>query len=261
MKRNLSILILFVAVVAMMASCKKYKRKPGKVYAPDMFYSQAFDYYNGTDRINEAGGTFNKMPAKGSIAREHELPNYIGEFDTIAAKSMKNPFALYANDLVQGKRMYMIHCGICHGAKLDGQGPLYVSGKFAAMPANLKGPAYINMSEGKMYHAIMYGKNMMGAYGSQLDARQRWQVIAYIKSIQAENGGAEFNWIQERPKEEAHIIEEGHPDALMDAAHNGGDQAEATPAEKENHDADGSHANDHDEEGSHEEGDGDHSNE
>jgi hypothetical protein len=41
-----------------------------------------------------------------------------------------------------------------------------------------------------MYHAIMYGKNLMGAYSSQLDAKQRWMVLAYIKSEQAKNGGS-----------------------------------------------------------------------
>lgn len=256
MKRNLSILILFLAVVAMMSSCKKYKRKPGKAYAPDMFYSQAFDFYNGTERINKAGGTFNKMPAKGSIAREQELPSYIGEFDTVAAKGIKNPYALYENDLAQGKRMYLIHCGICHGAKLDGQGPLYSSGKFAAMPANLKAPNYINMPEGQMYHAIMYGKNMMGAYASQLDPRQRWQVIAYIKSVQAENGGAAFNWIQEKPKEEAMHIEEGHDDH-GEASHAEETHVEAVAEEVETHDGDANHSEEHDTEEGHEEGDHD----
>jgi len=43
-----------------------------------------------------------------------------------------------------------------------------------------------------MYYTIMYGKNAMGSYASQLDVHQRWLVIAYIKKFQSENGGAPF---------------------------------------------------------------------
>ena len=95
-------------------------------------------------------------------------------------------------ELSEGKRLYDIYCGICHGQKLDGQGPLFASGKFASMPANFKDAKYLGMSVGMMYAAIKFGKNAMGSYASQLDVKQRWQVIAYIKKVQSENGGAAF---------------------------------------------------------------------
>ncbi|HCL83145.1 MAG TPA: quinol:cytochrome C oxidoreductase, partial [Chitinophagaceae bacterium] len=44
---------------------------------------------------------------------------------------------------------------------------------------------YEAMPEGQMYYSVTYGKNKMGSYASQLDTRQRWMVIAYIKSKQA----------------------------------------------------------------------------
>jgi hypothetical protein len=43
-----------------------------------------------------------------------------------------------------------------------------------------------------MYAAVKFGKNMMGSYASQLDIKQRWMVIAYIKKMQADNGGDAF---------------------------------------------------------------------
>jgi hypothetical protein len=33
---------------------------------------------------------------------------------------------------------------------------------------------------------------MMGSYASQLNVKQRWQVLAYIKQVQSKNGGAPF---------------------------------------------------------------------
>jgi mono/diheme cytochrome c family protein len=94
----------------------------------------------------------------------------------------------------EGKRLFNIYCGICHGTALDGQGPLFASGKFASMPANLKDAKYLHMTAGQMYAAIKYGKNMMGSYASQLDVKQRWMVIAYIKKVQSENGGDAYTY-------------------------------------------------------------------
>lgn len=214
--KKLSYILLLTLCSTLIFSCEsEYKRDPGKIYAPDMTYSRAYDYYNTPDSINAAGGTFNKLPVKNTIAREQSIPTHISEFDTTAAKVLKNPYDLYAKDLKEGNRLYMIHCGICHGAKLDGNGPLYASGKYVAMPANLKGPAYINMPEGKMYHAIMYGKNAMGAYSSQLDAKQRWQVLAYIRSQQIEGGSTSSSLITpgEAPKMEEAPAKESHDEA------------------------------------------------
>jgi len=202
--KNIHFILLFVVSALMVTSCgEDYRRNPGKAYAPDMTYSRAYDYYNTTDSINNAGGSFNKLPVPGTIAREQGLPTHIAESDTTAAKALANPYDLNAKDLAQGKRLYLIHCGICHGEKLDGQGPLYTSEKYIAAPANLKGGKYLNFTAGQLYHAIVYGKNMMGSYASQLDTRQRWQVIAYIKSIQAENGGEAFTMISDKEEEKA----------------------------------------------------------
>lgn len=196
MKKNSLIILLFVGVAALMVSCSEYSRKPGRTYAPDMVYSRAVDYYNGTEKIEAEGGSYNKMPVKGSIAREQSLPDYIGLNDTNLAKTNVCKFDLTEKDIDEGKRLYAIHCGICHGEQLDGNGPLYSSGKFAAMPANLKSGRVLAFSQGQIYHAIVYGKNAMGSYASQLDTKQRWKVVAYIKKVQSENGGEAFTMMK-----------------------------------------------------------------
>jgi len=83
--------------------------------------------------------------------------------------------------------LYLINCGICHGTKLDGNGPLYKGGEgpYAAKPATLVGDVkYETMPEGQMFYSIAYGKGQMGSYASQLTRKQRWEVIAYIKHKQ-----------------------------------------------------------------------------
>jgi mono/diheme cytochrome c family protein len=181
------IVLSLVLISGLFASCGS---ETGRAYMPDMAYSRAYEFYS-TNTFFASGITAQK-PVEGAVARGMLLPDHIGEFDTTAALANKCNFELNMANVTEGGRLYQIHCGVCHGNNLDGNGPLYNGGegKYPAKPANFKDAAYLNMPVGKMYHAIMYGKNLMGSYASQLDARQRWMVLSYIKKVQSENGGA-----------------------------------------------------------------------
>ncbi|MCI1267457.1 MAG: cytochrome c, partial [Saprospiraceae bacterium] len=39
----------------------------------------------------------------------------------------------------------------------------------------------------RFYHAIMYGRNVMSGYTSKLSYQERWNVIHYIRSLQAKS--------------------------------------------------------------------------
>lgn len=95
--------------------------------------------------------------------------------------------------MVNAERLYLVNCGICHGPKLDGNGPLWKGGDgpFTAAPKDLMGADMKQMAEGTMFHSATYGKGAMGSYASQLTSRQRWEVIAYIKSKQFPAGATD----------------------------------------------------------------------
>ncbi len=193
MNKIKSILIVSLGItIGGLVSCDSgnIRRTPGHIYAPDMTYSRAYDAY--TSNPNFADSQTSRLPVEGAIARGHMLPDHLKEGDTTAYKAFTTSMRFSEDDLKEGKRLFNIYCGICHGTNLDGQGPLYASGKFASMPANFKDAKYLHMSVGQMYAAAKYGKNMMGSYAAQLDAQQRWMVIAYIKKVQSENNGDAF---------------------------------------------------------------------
>lgn len=166
------------------------RRNPGKMYAPDMVHSRAYDAYTGGNP-NFSDSMTSRLPVNGTIARGHSLPDHLIEGDSNAYKAFTTSVKFTDNEIREGGRLYNIYCGICHGSNLDGQGPLYTSGKFAAMPANFNDPAKVHMPVGQMYAAIKFGKGQMGSYASQLDIKQRWQVIAYIKQAQSKLDGGE----------------------------------------------------------------------
>jgi mono/diheme cytochrome c family protein len=191
-KLTTSIVLAASILAAACNSNGEKHRTPGRIYAPDMTYSRAYDYYNANP--NFADGHTARIPVQGTVARGHELPDHMVEGDTNGYKSFTTTARFDEAQLGEGKRLYNIYCGICHGTNLDGNGPLYNggNGKFAAAPANFKLEKYLNMPVGQMYAAIKFGKNAMGSYASQLDIHQRWMVIAYIKQAQSQNGGAAF---------------------------------------------------------------------
>lgn len=194
MNKIKSIVVAGLGLTLGLASCDSgnIRRTPGHVYAPDMTYSRAYESY--TSNPNFSDGLTNRPPVAGAIARDHAMPDHLTEGDTNAYKAYTTAVRFNAAELKEGGRLFNIYCAICHGSGLDGNGPLYASGKFAAMPANFKDAKYLHMPVGQMYAAIKYGKNMMGSYASQIDQKQRWMVIAYIKKVQSENAGDAFTF-------------------------------------------------------------------
>ena len=98
-------------------------------------------------------------------------------------------FPIKQYGLERGKLLYNINCGICHGEKGDGNGWLVdetnLNAIYPAAPANFLTDEFLAASNGRYYHSIMYGKNVMGAYSDKLSYEERWQVIHHIRSLQA----------------------------------------------------------------------------
>ncbi len=189
MKKLFVITFCTLAIAVTIVSCGG-SDKPGRSYMPDMSYSVAYETYAPSDeRLKASGATYNHQPVKGSIARGDAFP-YLLKHDSAGyaqSASVKNPLNVDSIDMKEAERLYLINCGICHGAKLDGDGPLFKGGEgpYTAKPATLvNDEKYEAMTEGTMFHSITYGKGQMGSYASQLNTTQRWEVVAYIKSKQ-----------------------------------------------------------------------------
>ena len=165
------------------------RRSPGRAYMPDMTYSRAYETYASTDALKNEGVNYNAKPVPGAIARGDMFPYQLKNDSAGYAQSAftKNPLDSSSIDMKESERLYLVNCGICHGSKLDGNGPLWNNGNgpFPSAPKNFVGDdAMKKMPEGTMFHSITYGKNAMGSYASQLSTKQRWMVITYIKSKQ-----------------------------------------------------------------------------
>jgi len=167
------------------------KRQPGKIYMPDMAYSRAYETY-APDSLKNEGINYIPSPVEGTIKRGDLFPYTLPDDSNGYKQSaeIKDPLPpLDSAGLNEAQRLFNINCAICHGANLDAQGPLATSGKIGGI-ANLKLEQYIKLPIGTMFHVVTYGKNNMGSYASQLDKKQRWMVVEYVKSQQASLAGS-----------------------------------------------------------------------
>jgi mono/diheme cytochrome c family protein len=202
--KNFFVIALIFCAGSAITSCSDVRRSPGAVYMPDMGYSVAVETYakldsskftNNPSESGEGKIYYTAYPVGGTIARGDELP-FPYEMDKtgdstnyVASKQVQSPIsAMSPVEMKETERLYLVNCAICHGPKLDGNGPLYKDGNgpFASKPATLVGDAkYEVMPVGQMFYSVTYGKNMMGSYASQLTSKQRWMIIHYIKTLQA----------------------------------------------------------------------------
>lgn len=188
--KKLSIIGLFLLIGAVIISCGDDNTKRGKVYMPDMAYSRAYETYTDHSNLAAKGVNYNNLPVAGTVARGEEMPYHLTNDSAGYAQSANvlSPIAKMNDaEMVEAERIYLINCAICHGPKLDGNGPLYKGGQgpYPAKPATLVGDPVIEAkTEGTIYHVLTYGKNLMGSYASQLDRKQRWMVAQYIKAKQ-----------------------------------------------------------------------------
>ncbi|HEV8080109.1 MAG TPA: cytochrome c [Chitinophagaceae bacterium] len=187
-KIKFSLTIIFSTIVFI--SCGD-KRDPGRVYMPDMAYSRAYEAY-AQNNLKQEGINYINYPVDGTIRRgdlfAYTLLNDSNGYKMAAGTKDPLP-ALDSNQMLEAQRIFNINCAICHGANMDAQGPLAISGKVGGI-ANLKLDQYIKEPVGQMYHVVTYGKGNMGSYAAQLNKKQRWMVVQYVKSEQTKGSAA-----------------------------------------------------------------------
>jgi mono/diheme cytochrome c family protein len=97
----------------------------------------------------------------------------------------KNPIKLTAENsesvFKQGKELYTAMCQHCHSEKGDGNGPMVLSGAYAGVPNYTDRAA---LSDGQMFYSIYYGKGAMGSHSSQLNKKEIWTLVHYVRKFQ-----------------------------------------------------------------------------
>lgn len=120
-----------------------------------------------------------QRPVPGTVARGY-LPLGVASQDEAAA--LVNPLPRSEEVLALGRAGYMNHCVVCHGALGDGQ--MTLTSAYGAKPANLQSQQFRDYPDGKIYWAVVMGKNAMPSYAADLTEEERWAVVHYVRALQ-----------------------------------------------------------------------------
>jgi hypothetical protein len=178
------------AVVATVVSSCGDKRSPGWQYAPNMYVAKAYD----PDQPNKnfkSGQTAQLPPANTTpvgFDKVDEYPNSPEGYQ-LASQNLKNPLPVTIPTLLEGKKLYVNMCSHCHGYEGQGDGSIIKLQKFPAPPSYSKGTssrggAMKDLTDGKIFHTITYGVNLMGPHKYQLSPEERWKIVMYVHELQ-----------------------------------------------------------------------------
>ncbi len=189
---------------ALLLGCTRDADSPGLEYMPDMYRGPAIEayvdygqdpYYFG-DSLAEAQratqsarlpvtGTipFAEDPADAAYNFPFPYPNTQEGYEA-AGRELHSPIPMTTATVDQGRKLYDVFCIQCHGATGQGDGTVVSKGGYPPPPA-YDGAQLKDLPEGKVYHAITWGRNIaMGSHASQLNKKERWLVVQYVKYLQ-----------------------------------------------------------------------------
>lgn len=187
--RLVRVAFLTAVVAAMVSSCGD-KSKPGWEFAPNMYVAKAYN----PDQPNKnfKNGQTAQLPPVNTTPigfdKVDEYPNTPEGYQA-ASTSLKNPMAVAIPTLLEGKALYVSMCSHCHGYEGQGDGSIVKLQKFPAPPSYSKGTssrggAMKDLTDGKIFHTITYGVNLMGPHKYQLTPEERWKIVMYVHELQ-----------------------------------------------------------------------------
>ena len=187
--RLVRVAFLAFAVASVISSCGD-KSSPGWEFAPNMYRAKAYD----PDQPNKnfkSGQTAQLPPVNTAPVGYDKVEEYANtpEGYQAASTGLKNPFPVTVPTLLEGKALYVSMCSHCHGYEGKGDGSIVNLQKFPAPPAygtgtSSRGGAMKDLTDGKIFHTITHGVNLMGPHKYQLTPDERWKIVMYVHELQ-----------------------------------------------------------------------------
>jgi mono/diheme cytochrome c family protein len=127
-----------------------------------------------------ADGRGMRPAVAGTVARGHLPPAFATPEE--AGAMLTNPVPLTQKIAERGRKVFVDHCAVCHGAV--GDGVTLLSHAYGAKPGNLLSSEMRARPDGYIYGVLMLGKNAMSSYAPDLDESDRWAAVHYVRVLQ-----------------------------------------------------------------------------
>ncbi len=129
-------------------------------------------------------------PVPGTVARGHlELDAHLvrGQAGPAGAGEAGGPattfpFPVTAAVVARGRERFDVFCSPCHGRTGDGDGMVVRRGFLP--PPTLHSEPMRRHPVGHFFQVITEGYGAMPSYARQIDPRDRWAIVAYVRALQ-----------------------------------------------------------------------------
>jgi mono/diheme cytochrome c family protein len=121
-------------------------------------------------------------PAAGTISSGEAPYPFTQDEGELAGQVNVNPLPDTPEVLKQGEWVFSNTCIVCHGKEAAGDGEVTF---LFPKPPSLMRQKVRDWSDGRIFHVPMRGQKSMPAYANQLEQREIWAAIRYIRSLQA----------------------------------------------------------------------------
>jgi mono/diheme cytochrome c family protein len=99
-----------------------------------------------------------------------------------AGRVLMDPLPVTARVLERGRRMFDIHCAVCHDRL--GTGKAWLDSTYQAQPADLQSATVREAPDGTLYQIMSEGYGTMPAYAADISQSDRWAIVRYIRALQ-----------------------------------------------------------------------------
>jgi mono/diheme cytochrome c family protein len=121
----------------------------------------------------------------GAIPRDFATQNELLDRGTLNGKAADRfPFPVTMDVLHRGRERFDIYCSPCHGYVGLGDGMVARRG-FRRLPPSFHTDELRAAPPGQFFDVITNGFGAMPSYAYQVETRDRWAIIAYIRALQA----------------------------------------------------------------------------
>jgi mono/diheme cytochrome c family protein len=159
-----------LASTAILAGCRQ-----------DMHDAPRYEAYEASSTF--ADGRASRVAPAGTVARgwlRDDEALYTGKINGQPVDEY--PFAIARADLERGQQRFNIYCTPCHGRLGDGNGMVVQRGLRQA--ASYHQDRLRQEKLGYFYDVITNGFGAMQGYAEQIPVRDRWLIVAYVRTLQ-----------------------------------------------------------------------------
>lgn len=128
-------------------------------------------------------GSSARPPVEGTVARgtlQDDEAFFTGKLSGVTVKDL--PFAIDEKELNRGQERFNIFCSPCHDRTGGGRGMVVQRGY--RQPPSFHIDRLKTVDAGYIFDVITNGFGAMPDYKAQIDARDRWRIVAYIRALQ-----------------------------------------------------------------------------